>query len=528
MPKQRTAYFKTHKRAAQRKTFLARQKAKLQRLRRAAACTVESPPPPDTTAPTLAAATVNGATVTLAFDEELAATPAADQFAATVGGLAWKLTAAAATGKAVTLTLGLAADAGQAVSISYSGSALKDAAGNVVAAFTAQPTNTSPAGPSPAAGSFSPLLAKPSFADNHVVPEPWVGEWGPKSDPQWAPSTGHLHALLVPVDFPDVPSTRAANFYRDLVTSTTAPWYAESSYGRLAFDLTALDHWTRMSNPVDSYGLQQCCPSDRVHAFFQELIAKVDAEVDFSQIDAVYAIAPEGAGAHMSILLWRRWPGAGIVADGHELLNGVVGNGNFRSADAAYLLAHDAVTHETGHMLGLSDQYGRVCPTCVDTHDWVGVWSMMDTSHPPSAEFLGWDKWILHWLDATQIRGVTSAGQSVEEVVSPLEEAGGVKLIVVPINDSFLYTVEVRQPIGQDALLCNHGVLVYTVDGSKMNANGTIRMQPAHTGIPCGPISDAAYDIGPGEVATFEDAVVKVELLQAFPDGAYRVRVTRK
>jgi len=216
------------------------------------------------------------------------------------------------------------------------------------------------------------------------------------------------------------------------------------------------------------------------------------------------------------------------VADGHELLNGVVGNGNFRSPDTAYLLAHDAFTHETGHMLGLSDQYGRACPTCPDTHDWVGVWSMMDTAHPPSAEFLGWDKWLLRWLDPSQIRGVTSAGQSVEEGVSPLEETGGVKLIVVPLSDSFLYAIEVRQPIGQDIRLCDHGVLVYTVDGSKMNASGTIQIQPAHTDAPCGPISDAAFDIGSGEVSTFEDANVKVELLAANADGSYRVRVTRK
>ena len=153
---------------------------------------------------------------------------------------------------------------------------------------------------------------------------------------------------------------------------------------------------------------------------------------------------------------------------------------------------------------------------------------MMDTANAPSAEFLGWDKWILRWLDPTQVRGVTAAGQSLEELVSPLEEAGGVKLIVVPISASFLYAVEVRQPIGQDSRLCDHGVLVYTVDSTKRNATGPIHVQPAHTDAPCGPVSDAAYDIGAGEVSTFEDANVKVELLAANPDGSYRVRVTRK
>ena len=39
---------------------------------------------------------------------------------------------------------------------------------------------------------------------------------------------------------------------------------------------------------------------------------------------------------------------------------------------------------------------------------------------------------------------------------------------------------------------------------------------------------DAGYDVGPGEISTFEDANVRVEVLAALPDGTYRVRVTRK
>ena len=534
----RKRYFRAHHGRRQRARFVKSQTAKLKALRRAASCIVPPrlpakppPPPSDRTPPGLLRSDVDGATLHLVFDEPLAGSPpAASAFSVSVDGLAWNVDAVGLGSSTATLTLRPAVDAGQGVTIAYAPPAaglLRDAAGNATLAFSSQPANGSPAAPVPSPGSFSPSLAKPSFADDHTPAEPWVGEWGPKTDPQWVSSTGHLHALLVPVDFPDVPATAAPSFYRDLFVGTTPPWYAESSYGRLSFEIGSLDHYVRMSQPIDSYGLLNCCPSASIHAFFQELIGKIDPEVDFSHIDSVYAIAPPGAGSHMSILLWRRWPGSGIVADGHEVLNGVVGNGNYRP-DAAYYLAHYAMTHETGHMMGLADLYGRACPTCVDTHDWVGVWSMMDTADAPSAGFLGWDKWLLRWLDASQIRGVTSGGQSVEEVVSPLEERGGVKLLVVPMTTAFLYAVEVRQPIGQDIRLCDHGVLVYTVDSTKMNGTGPVRIQPAHTGGPCGPISAAAYDLGPGEVSSFEDANVKVELLTAYADGSYRVRVTRK
>src|SRR5213075_754109 len=98
----------------------------------------------------------------------------------------------------------------------------------------------------------------------------------------------------------------------DLFAANTSPWYAESSYGRLSFDLTALDHYVRMSHPIDSYGLK-ASNHDLMDAFFRELIAKIDPEVDFRQVSSVYAIAPEAAYPRISIVLWRRWPGTGVV-----------------------------------------------------------------------------------------------------------------------------------------------------------------------------------------------------------------------
>src|SRR6185312_5334594 len=100
----------------------------------------------------------------------------------------------------------------QTVTVSYtpSANALADAARNGVQAFSAHAViNSSASAPAPSPGSFAPSLAKPGFADDRSgVREPWVGEWGPKGDPYWLPSTGHLRGLVVPVDFSDAPSTR--------------------------------------------------------------------------------------------------------------------------------------------------------------------------------------------------------------------------------------------------------------------------------------------------------------------------------
>ena len=97
----------------------------------------------DTTAPVLTAATVNGATLTLAYDEALDAdsTPAAAAYTVTVAGTARAVDGVAVSGSAVTLTLSSAVTSGQAVTLDYAvpnANPIQDAAGNDAAALTGQ------------------------------------------------------------------------------------------------------------------------------------------------------------------------------------------------------------------------------------------------------------------------------------------------------------------------------------------------------------------------------------------------------
>ena len=115
----------------------------------------------DTTAPVLAAtdgATVNGATLTLTYDEALNedSTPAAGAYTVTVAGSSVSVTDISVSGSAVTLTLASAVAAGQAVTVSYTvpgTDPIEDAHGNAAAALTNQTvTNNTPAANTPATG----------------------------------------------------------------------------------------------------------------------------------------------------------------------------------------------------------------------------------------------------------------------------------------------------------------------------------------------------------------------------------------
>ena len=107
----------------------------------------------DATAPRLSTATVNGARLTLTYNEALDGTsvPAAGQFTVTVAGSAASLSASnavAVSGRTVTLTLASAVTAGQAVTMSYTvptSNPIQDAAGNDAAALTNRTvTNNTP------------------------------------------------------------------------------------------------------------------------------------------------------------------------------------------------------------------------------------------------------------------------------------------------------------------------------------------------------------------------------------------------
>ena len=116
----------------------------------------------DEIAPALAAASVNGAALTLTFSEALDADskPAAGAFAVTVAGEARAVDAVSLSGSAVTLTLASAVASDETVTVGYTVPAgagakpFKDASGNEAASFTGQavtndtpaPENTAPTG----------------------------------------------------------------------------------------------------------------------------------------------------------------------------------------------------------------------------------------------------------------------------------------------------------------------------------------------------------------------------------------------
>lgn len=61
-------------------------------------------------------------------------------------------------------------------------------------------------------------------------------------------------------------------------------------------------------------------------------------------------------------------------------------------------------------------------------------------------------------------------------VLEPIENRGGVKAAVIPVDGSRVVVVESRRALGYDSLLDREGAVVYVVDTSIFSGFGTIEV----------------------------------------------------
>ena len=334
------------------------------------------------------------------------------------------------------------------------------------------------------------------------------------------PTGGTTNAVAIAVDFPDVPATQDAGALLNTTVSGLGR-FQEYSFGRFAASAHVVPGWRRMSQPASSYAsLSDGGPGMR--EFLTEATGLVDAEVDFSNVEFVFVVAP-GLAPHQSAgnPAWSVFPSRGFTRDGNELRHGTV-------MMRAFTLAHQDIpsvaNHELAHSLGLPENYQQIPGGT--RFDLVGMWDAM--SQPNQHHFHAWHKYRVGWIDQSQVTCLDAPGQ-VQATLTPLEAGGGTKLVVVRTAPSTAYVVEARRRLGLDSNLCKEGVLVYTVDSQVSNGGGPVLIQRAAEDVPgeelnrCDTLYNAPYVLG----QTFEDANVRVTVTAATPIR-YTVEVTRK
>jgi hypothetical protein len=253
-----------------------------------------------------------------------------------------------------------------------------------------------------------------------------------------SPSLTNTPARVVPQPLPGRDSRRAAwqsaRLSRPVAASPSFTWRATSRHGRAPVSLLgAVDGDERGHDEPEARARPAAASSlrDALRGLPRSPRQRIDEHdlcVDFAGYQVIYVVAAKGTGAERSPA-FLDYPGGGIDADGNELRYGATFFEDTK-LDARY--AANVLIHETGHVLGIPDLYDVPDPRYWSLFRFAGGWDVMSWNDP-GFHFLAWEKWKLGWLEPPQIACLDGAG-TMTATVTPLERAGGLKAIVLPVG----------------------------------------------------------------------------------------------
>ncbi|MGW4204070.1 M6 family metalloprotease domain-containing protein [Streptomyces sp. NPDC004726] len=354
---------------------------------------------------------------------------------------------------------------------------------------------------------------------------------GLPTPPGYSPSVGEVRALNLMIDFHDAVGEGTAEDRLAEFFPQTSDWFRTSSYGRLSYQPFApVTEWLRMPLPFAEYGIERGSPYEPSYRkLVEDLVTVADPKVDFSEYDLVNVLVTPNAGpSALDTVLSVTFSGnvEAPVADGVPLANTSFVYSRQDDGSGSYAeTGYRVLPHENGHVFGLPDLY------TAEGGGAVGHWDVMSEDWGANNDLLGWHKWKLGWLDSEQINCVSAPG-TAEYALTPLADAGGSKMVIVPVTADTGYAVEVRTQAGNDDAVCRPGVLVYRVQSNVDTGHGPVKVEDSHLdsgGCTRRPnvhaeLSDAPYK--PGESFRDSESGVHIAVVSEH-QGVYKVRVTR-
>lgn len=271
---------------------------------------------------------------------------------------------------------------------------------------------------------------------------------------------GTIRALIVPVDFADVPGTDRPETAFFEMANLTDVFYRKMSGNLVSFSFEVLPNYVRMPFSSTFHNLGAWNGGDP-NAYYKAAIRQADPLVDYSKFDVVYGLSPRTIPAS-SIAYGPAFPMKVSTDDGYVM------NGTISGADAYQAFPGAGwkwMAHETGHLFGLHDLY-----TIDPQPPTYGSWDIMSLNWSTKAiELNSWNRFIMDWLPASAYRCLSSSqAKSLAEPTSLIpmgSDSTGTKAIFVPLSTTEILVIEHRATAGLDSIPEQEaGVLVYTVN----------------------------------------------------------------
>ena len=278
---------------------------------------------------------------------------------------------------------------------------------------------------------------------------------------------GTVKVTVIFVDFSDAPATRTPqDVFSKSISPSSENYFDAVSYGNMQLNFEPQYQWIRMSKPSTDYGWS-ALTFDLHKAYIQEAIHLADPTVDFSKSDAFLIVSNPDAGALTNGPAFTANSMNGITADANTMYNGATSGRDLDGWKGLWF------THEFGHTLSLADLYAFTGVT----HRFVGEFSLMGLISGAAPEYFGWERWLLGWINDNQVICSNSLTSGII-TLTPIEKKDGIKLLVIPIDESSAIIVESRANLGYDIGIPKQGPLVYLIDTKVATGAGTIKVLP--------------------------------------------------
>jgi M6 family metalloprotease-like protein len=265
----------------------------------------------------------------------------------------------------------------------------------------------------------------------------------------------NFKVLVLPVQFPDYPSSNNPNDDIADVKIELSRYYERMASSQISFDWTIPDTYRMLDKELVDYNLGG--PGDFYKyyvPYIQDAVEAYDSDYSFDDFDIVIVEEPRNVtdSVHpMYVPAIRGNDRQFQVSSDEGPVPRVLITGNDEIRDIPNWI------HEFGHLLGLPDRnwyVGAVLGFDI-MFGWYG-----------SPEMSIWLRWLLGIASDDQVSCVTSPEASTHWIRPVAWDGNYLKGVVIPIDSSTVLVAESRRRLGYDALAgeSGEGVYVYRID----------------------------------------------------------------
>ena len=288
------------------------------------------------------------------------------------------------------------------------------------------------------------------------------------------PTLGEHKSIALFVYFDDLPfEQRQFDEWKNNQIPTFEKYVAAMSYGKLKYKVDTFDKPIRISKSVLTYNLDTAHdappkPNANAGGLVSDAVFAVDSEIDFSKYEFINVITP-----WTRLIGFEGTTGVRLNADGKKF--------NFASFGPIREYLDDPkkkiwLLHEAGHMMGLIHQFNVRA-------DWgpagYPIWSAMANGTSAVPEFMAWERFLLGWLSAEQVRCIENFDQGVftSKLSSLSASDSEAKTILIKLGGSQILVIESRRSSDLSILSKEEeGVLVYTIDVNVRSNDGSANL----------------------------------------------------